>query len=307
MPSPTGSRICLATLLAASFAIAQVPLQPFRIRIIREVGLGDVLNYNSCLIGKLYEVQSFSPPLPAGEWIADTVELPWRNDAAYVSSIPPGRYKGSIKTEPTSDGRRLGWRVELSPTVPRTAIQIHAGPLPIANEKNTEGCIIVGLRNNPDKLCWLEQSSLYRDKLKSRYGSDNSRPVEIEIVEEGVRRFTVPASNAGGLNTGLKVEIGNELKFSAFGNWCWGSSNCSGPAGFPGRPLPSELPVVMKGELLGTLIGQVGNWLFRIGPSATIKSQATGPLVLLFNDRVGDTWDKDNSGTMDGKVAIRPR
>jgi hypothetical protein len=153
----------------------------------------------------------------------------------------------------------------------------------------------------------LEQSSLYRDKLKSRYGSDNSRPVEIEIVEEGVRRFTVPASNAGGLNTGLKVEIGNELKFSAFGNWCWGSSNCSGPAGFPGRPLPSELPVVMKGELLGTLIGQVGNWLFRIGPSATIKSQATGPLVLLFNDRVGDTWYKDNSGTMDVKVAIRRR
>lgn len=108
----------------------------------------------------------------------------------------------------------------------------------------------------------------------------------------------------GGSQTGLHVCPGQTLVIEAYGRWCWGGGNdCSGPSGTPGRPLPSELPVLRSGSDFGTLVGVVAAWTFEIGgSSAIIDVQTEGDLVLWMNDRIG-AYD-DNSGSLTVAVSV---
>jgi hypothetical protein len=98
--------------------------------------------------------------------------------------------------------------------------------------------------------------------------------------------------------TGILVEKGQLLHFSAKGTWCWGdgASECSSADGTPGRPTPSELPVVVKGAYLGTLSMGIGSQVEALGASATIESTSCGELVLFMNDR--PDYYGDNSGSL---------
>lgn len=178
--------VVATALLLIQVTGANAPLQPFRLRIVRDTSLADTLGYNQCIQGKVYTVLSFSDPLrpPDSSWIADTIELPYQLNASKVSSIPAGKYLGTVVTKPTDQGVDLGWRILLKDTGARTGIEIHPGPKDgFTNSKHTEGCILVGKRvaQNP---CWLSDSKRYRDALQSAYNdSTDSRQVEVEIVD----------------------------------------------------------------------------------------------------------------------------
>jgi hypothetical protein len=173
-----------------SFAWGQLPLQPFRLRIVRERVNGASLNSSSCIAGKLYQVSDFSDPTanPKGMiLLSDTLELPWKQNANYFSSIKTGQYK-AIATDapPAVPGEpNLGWRILLQGTEPRYGILIHVGTRNLTSIRNTLGCILVGSQAASGLgPCELADSPKFRDKIRSAYGDQsNKRPVELQIVE----------------------------------------------------------------------------------------------------------------------------
>ncbi|MCC6648336.1 MAG: hypothetical protein IT374_22550 [Polyangiaceae bacterium] len=101
--------------------------------------------------------------------------------------------------------------------------------------------------------------------------------------------------------SGLIVEKGQRVAITASGTWCWGSSpGCSGPDGTPGRPLPSELPVMVEGAYLGQLSLRIGASTLAVGSARELFAPACGELVFFMNDRPGYT--ADNSGAL--KVTV---
>jgi PA-IL-like protein len=105
--------------------------------------------------------------------------------------------------------------------------------------------------------------------------------------------------------TGVRVRRGQRLLIEARGTWCLGgtppTAECGGPQGI--RPAdPVELPLVLDGARIGTLIGRIGDgpW-FVVGRQRRITAQREGRLVLLFNDR--PCCYGDNSRSV--RVAIR--
>lgn len=65
-----------------------------------------------------------------------TLELPYKKNQKYISSIPTGTYYGDIRKS-----RKNGWCIQLQKVKNRSAIQIHAGN----KIADTRGCILLGL------------------------------------------------------------------------------------------------------------------------------------------------------------------
>jgi hypothetical protein len=167
-------------------------LAPLRIKIVREAGSTHPLNYETCVRGTMYVLSgSFREPpdtLAEGVEFAHTLELPWKSDVGHISSIPAGRYLGSVRTDGT-----LGWRIELRGTGHRTNIQIHTGSR-VANTSNIEGCILPGRRlecppppgtvkTDVPVQCCLKDSGERMAALKAAHGAHPDRPIEVLIVE----------------------------------------------------------------------------------------------------------------------------
>lgn len=114
----------------------------------------------------------------------------------------------------------------------------------------------------------------------------------------------VLANNDFGTDTGLVVQQGDSVTFSASGTWCWGGlSDCSNANGTAGRPSgPQECCTTLKGEQFGKLLGRVGDWIFPIGEKATIIMWNSGELFLLMNDRVGTYGD--NNGAISVQIMV---
>jgi len=172
-----------------SFAWGQLPLQPFRLRVVREHVDAASLNSDSCIAGKLYQVSDFSDPTanPKGMiWLSDTLELPWKQNASNFSSIKAGQYKAiATDASPAPGEPNLGWRILLQGTEPRYGILIHVGTRNLTSIRNTLGCILVGAQAASGLgPCQLADSPKFRDKIRSAYGDpSNKRPVELQIVE----------------------------------------------------------------------------------------------------------------------------
>lgn len=77
-----------------------------------------------------------------------TMELPYRENINYLSSIPKGRYDAFIRTDKT-----LGWRIELVNVPKRDSVQIHLGNY----TSDITGCILVGKKVFISN-CTLEKS-----------------------------------------------------------------------------------------------------------------------------------------------------
>lgn len=110
-----------------------------------------------------------------GRFVCDTLELPYRNEQNSISCIKPGAYSGFVRTEPTVDGRALGWRIQINWTR-QLAVQIHVGN----SIDNSPGCVLVGSAEPP---CTLRagSSGSARDIIKSLYGEANSRKIELTV------------------------------------------------------------------------------------------------------------------------------
>jgi hypothetical protein len=93
------------------------------------------------------------------------LELPWKGNKAFISSIPVGKYPAIIRYDHPDK-----WRFEFE--VPgRPLVQIHTGNSP----DDTEGCILVGMQLGGD-LCSIQGGTSKKayDALRTAfYGSPN--------------------------------------------------------------------------------------------------------------------------------------
>lgn len=112
----------------------------------------DAKNNRQCEVsvmhGKLYAVPNnrdlASVNTSLGlQLLTQVEELPFEGNAPYVSAIPDGTYKATIRidaSKPWMKGRPLrSWRLELRGTNPRTHIQFHYGK----DKSWSQGCIIL--------------------------------------------------------------------------------------------------------------------------------------------------------------------
>ena len=80
-----------------------------------------------------------------GEWLCDTLELPYRDNQRSISCIPAGQYKVRLRTARESSTR--DYLHLLVKDVPdRDYILFHIGN----SAKDTRGCILVGLGTEQD-------------------------------------------------------------------------------------------------------------------------------------------------------------
>ena len=82
--------------------------------------------------------------LDGDERIAETLELPWRDNKRGVSCIPEGTYECKLSMSPSR-----GYPVYWLQNVPgRQDVQIHIGNFP----KDIRGCILVGEERGVDQV-----------------------------------------------------------------------------------------------------------------------------------------------------------
>lgn len=70
-----------------------------------------------------------------GIFACHSLELPWKNNASYISSIPSGTYDAILRYDKADK-----WRLQLLNVPGRSGIQLHVGNWPT----QIEGCVLVG-------------------------------------------------------------------------------------------------------------------------------------------------------------------
>jgi len=91
--------------------------------------------------------------------IAETLELPWRDNRRGVSCIPEGTYECKLAHSP-SRGYDVYW---LQDVPGRKDVQIHIGNFP----KDIRGCILVGEERGKDQVAHSKRAF---DKFMERMG-----------------------------------------------------------------------------------------------------------------------------------------
>ena len=118
------------------------------------------------IIGKLY---------CSGEFIAHTLELPWKNNQKSVSCIPAGRYKCRVRLARESASRDYV-HLLVQDVEGRSYILFHYGNYP----SDTKGCILTGTHRaqTPDKIL---ESRIAHTYLMN-YILENQLSERIELV-----------------------------------------------------------------------------------------------------------------------------
>ena len=80
-----------------------------------------------------------------GEWLCDTLELPYRDNQRSISCIPAGLYKVRLRTARESATRNY-LHLLVEDVKDRSHILVHIGNFP----KDTKGCILVGIGREQD-------------------------------------------------------------------------------------------------------------------------------------------------------------
>ncbi|GEM_PF-1973390 len=113
-----------------------------------------------------------------GAFVSHTLELPWRNNESYVSSIPAGDYGALLRYDKNDQ-----WRLQLTGVPGRGGIQIHVGNWP----NQIEGCVLVGttVNNVSDELEPKTSVPAYNSLKTAFYGTPN--PVSTPDVDIIVR------------------------------------------------------------------------------------------------------------------------
>jgi len=92
-----------------------------------------------------------------GEWLCDTLELPYRDNQRSISCIPAGQYKVRLRTARESATRNY-LHLLVEDVKDRSHILVHIGNFP----KDTKGCILVGIGRKQDLV---ENSTLAMELL----------------------------------------------------------------------------------------------------------------------------------------------
>jgi hypothetical protein len=92
-----------------------------------------------------------------GEWLCDTLELPYINNERSISCIPDGQYKVRLRTAKESSTRNY-LHLLVEDVKDRKYILVHIGNFP----KDTRGCILVGIGREQDRV---KNSTLAMDLL----------------------------------------------------------------------------------------------------------------------------------------------
>ncbi len=142
--------VAVVLVLAGSLAYAQrgrdtTPQSPLQDIRIQRTHFG-----SACTTGELWL---------NGKFVAHTLELPWRNNHSYVSSIPYGEYGAFLRLDKPD-----GWRIELRDVPNRANVQIHVGNWPT----QIQGCVLVGRTVNNGN-CSLGESNLAHEMLKREF------------------------------------------------------------------------------------------------------------------------------------------
>ena len=92
-----------------------------------------------------------------GEWLCDTLELPYLDNQRSISCIPAGEYKVRLRTAKESSSRDY-LHLLVQDVKGRSYILVHIGNFP----KDTRGCILVGIGREQDRV---KNSTLAMDLL----------------------------------------------------------------------------------------------------------------------------------------------
>lgn len=141
-----------------------------------------------------------------GRFVAHTLELPWRNNQSYISSIPVGSYTAHLRFDKSD-----GWRLQLDDVPGRSGVQLHIGNYP----NQIEGCVLVGLAvNNAESR--VELSAEAYDRLRAAfYGSVNARISPDKQVRVTIKYY--PRA------TELRASQGARWVYDGSGKWYYGS------------------------------------------------------------------------------------
>jgi hypothetical protein len=135
-----------------------------------EIGIERKFSSNDCVSGYL---------LVDGTPVCYVLELPWQNNAPFVSSIPAGSYQAFIR----NDGPK-GWRIQLVDVPLRDNVQIHIGNKPT----DSWGCLLPGKSIAPD-LCHVFGSAdamgLIKTALTSFPRLDSDSKIVVTISDGG--------------------------------------------------------------------------------------------------------------------------
>lgn len=145
--------------------------------------------------------------------VLNSLELPWRDNAARISSIPPGTYPCKIRTSAS-----LGEVYEVQKVPGRTAILIHAGNSAGSSDKgmkaDSQGCILLGMdrgRKGAQKIITASKPAmkLFHEKMGNqpftltvRAGKNNPA---MEAVKPAVNFDPVRAPAVATAETSSKV------------------------------------------------------------------------------------------------------
>jgi hypothetical protein len=104
-----------------------------------------------------------------GEFLCHTLELPYKNNQSYISSIPSGTYSALVRYD-----KKDNWRLQLENVPDRTGIQIHLGNYP----SDIIGCVLVGHKIINKDNTIQESSAAYAALRTKFYGTTdpNSSP-----------------------------------------------------------------------------------------------------------------------------------
>ena len=80
-----------------------------------------------------------------GEWLCDTLELPYRDNQRSISCIPAGEYKVRLRTARESSTRDY-LHLLVEDVKDRSYILFHRGN----SAKDTRGCVLVGIGREQD-------------------------------------------------------------------------------------------------------------------------------------------------------------
>ena len=92
-----------------------------------------------------------------GEWLCDTLELPYRDNQRSISCIPAGEYKVRLRTARESATRNY-LQLLVEDVKDRSYILFHRGN----SAKDTRGCVLVGIGRQQD---FVSNSILAMDLL----------------------------------------------------------------------------------------------------------------------------------------------
>jgi hypothetical protein len=107
------------------------------------------------------DVRTLGAMFDGEERIAETLELPWRDNQRGVSCIPEGTYECHLAHSP-SRGYDVYW---LQDVPGRQDVQIHIGNFP----KDIRGCILVGTKRGKDSVLSSKKAfSMFMERMDGK-------------------------------------------------------------------------------------------------------------------------------------------